>query len=517
MSQPRTLRRSGERAPSGSRAASSLALAALLGLSLTGCVSYDDIAAAATPRPVGDLAAQESLPATGGQWPRQAWWQRFGDPQLDTLVEEALAGAPELDIAAARLRAASAASQVAGAARKPGYTGSFNSEYQRFTENGIIPPPYGGMRESNNDLTASLSYDLDLWGRNRAALEAALSREHAAQAERAEAELVLATAVAASYIDLAHQYALLDVAQHTLEQREAIYALTAKRVDAGLDTKVELKQAESELPAARGAIAALHASINARRFALAALIGAGPDRGLKIARPQLATSDPAQLALPAAVPAELLGRRPDIVAARWQVEAAGSDIDVARAEFYPNINLTAFAGLSSIGLDNLLEQGSRVYGVGPAITLPLFAHNTLRGNLKQRYAGYDQAVAGYNRTLTDALQEVAVNIDAAHWLVEQQTQQRAALDTAEEAYRLATERYRAGLGNYLSVLQAQTAVLDRQRAGAALDARAMELRIDLIRALGGGFDEAALANAGTDAAKASAEASKGVDNDNAAS
>lgn len=353
------------------------------------------------------------------------------------------------------------------------------------------------MRESNNDLTTHFTYRLDFWGRDRAALQAALSRQREAQAEGAEAELVLATAVASQYVELAHWYALLDVAEDTLAQRQSIYDLTAKRVEAGIDTSVQLKQAESELPAIRGEIAALHEAINASRYSLAALLGAGPDRGLEIHHPQLSWNGQNGAALPRMIPLGLLGRRPDIVAARWRVEAVKGDVEVAKAEFYPDVNLTAFAGFSSIGLDNLLDSGSRVYGVGPAISLPLFASGTLRGHLSERLAAYDSAVASYNRALTDALKQVAVSLDGEYWLVERRKQQRAALETTQEALALATDRYRAGLGNYLTVLQAQTAVLQRQREGVALNARALGLRIDLIKALGGGFDQADAENSVT--------------------
>ena len=483
----------------------------VLTLGLVGCVSYSDLKPARQPSAVSDFASERSL---GGDvpaaWPAGQWWQRFGDPQLDKLVAEALTGSPELELAGARLRAARAVAEVAGAAGNPGYNAAFNSTWQRFTENGVIPPPYGGMTHTNNDLTLNLNYHLDFWGRNRSALQAALSRQHFSEAEEAEARLLLTTAVASAYIELDHRYQLLDVAERTLKQRQAIYDLTEQRVQAGLDTRVQLKQAESELPAIRGSIAALHEAINASRYQLAALIGAGPDRGLAIGRPQLRVAATGSFEAPASVPAGLLGRRPDIVAARWRVEAADWGVKASKAEFYPNVNLAAFVGLSSIGLDNLVESGSRVYGAGPAISLPLFARHTLRGHLKEQLATYDAAVASYDRALVDALKEVATSINAGRWLVQRRSEQRAALKTAEEALSLATQRYRAGLGNYLTVLQAQTSVLQSEREGAALDARALELHIQLIKALGGGFDDAA-------GVASHAKQTTGVDHDNARS
>lgn len=459
-------------------------------VALAGCANFKDIGSDKKPRDINALASSQTFQAAAGSeqaWPRQGWWTRFGDAQLDALIEEALANSPSLETAAARLAAARAATGTARSALYPSIDASFESQYQRFSENSIIPPPYGGSFDSNNTLQLNFGYDLDFWGKHHAEVAAAVSQEKAAEAEHESARLMLTSAVAKTYVELQRLYALRDVTDKTLQQRQQIYNLTQQRVDSGLDTRAELKQAEAQLPALRGQLAQIDENIGAVRNALAALLGAGPDRGLQVQRPQLAAQQNAP-DLPANLPAELLGRRPDVVAARWRVEAAERNTDAAKDLFYPNVNLAAFAGFTSLGLDNLTREGSKIYGIGPAISLPIFAGGKLRANLKSQYATYDEAVATYNQTLTDALHDVADQLNALKWLQTRQHEQTAALNVARDALDLATQRYQAGLGNYLSVLNAETIVLSQEQLGTELDARALDLNINLIKALGGGFD-----------------------------
>ncbi|HZP86134.1 MAG TPA: efflux transporter outer membrane subunit, partial [Burkholderiales bacterium] len=221
------------------------------------------------------------------------------------------------------------------------------------------------------------------------------------------------------------------------------------------------------------------------RHAIAALIGRGPASTANLT-PHLANTKPPPL--PAAIPADLVGRRPDITAARWRVEATARDIDVAKAQFYPNVSLTAFVGLQSFGLSHWLQAGSAMWGVGPALSLPVFDAGRLRANLRGRTADYDEAVANYNATLIDAVREVADLIASIESIQRQQQAQQAAQAAAESAYDLAKLRYQAGLGNFLSVLTAENSVLTQRRAAVDLKARAADAQVQLMRALGGGFE-----------------------------
>jgi outer membrane protein TolC len=170
------------------------------------------------------------------------------------------------------------------------------------------------------------------------------------------------------------------------------------------------------------------------------------------------------------------------------VEAARQDIEVAKAQFYPNVNLSAFVGLQSLGLSNFLQGSARTLGAGPAVTLPIFDAGRLRGNLAGRDADYDAAVELYNQTLADALRDVVDQLVSFRSLAEQRAQHTLADATAREAYDLALERYREGVGNYLEVLTAESQLLAQQSLDADLRARHLNLSINLARALGGGFE-----------------------------
>jgi NodT family efflux transporter outer membrane factor (OMF) lipoprotein len=193
--------------------------------------------------------------------------------------------------------------------------------------------------------------------------------------------------------------------------------------------------------------------------------------------------------LPSELPAELIGRRPDVVAQRWRAEAAGQEIQVARTRFYPNISLTALLGVQRLGFSDWFSDGSRIAGIGPALTLPLFDAGRLRSGLALRNAEYDIAVEQYNATVVDAVRDVVNQLIAQRWVEEERTQQRDALATAQASFDLALQRYRAGIGNYLQVLATQSQLLAAQRQQVDLDMRAIELDIGLARALGGGLPE----------------------------
>ncbi len=463
----------------------------LLALSLAGCASTRGLhthATAIDPARVDATQSLSNVAFSPAAWPKQAWWTEYGDPQLDRLMDDALNGQPGLRIAEARVRQAQAVAGVVGASLYPQANASLRSTRQRFSEDGTVPPPIAGSWQTINDLSLGVGYELDFWGKNRAAVDAALGRANAAEVDLQAARLMLTTALARTYLRLDLAYAQLDLAQDTLKQREQTLALTRKRVEAQIDSQLELTQVEAALPATRERIAAIHESIALIANQLAALQGKGPDAGLRIIRPQLAGVDP--VSLPDKLPAELIGRRPDVVADRWRVEAASQDIKVARARFYPNISLNGLVGLQSLGFDNFLDAGSRVLGVGPAISLPIFDGGRLRGNLGVRQAGYDAAVEHYNATVIAAVHDVVDQLVSLHWLQQQVHEQDEALRLAQHAWDLAQARYRSGLANYLQVLSAESQVLAQKRLLIESQSRQRELRLNLVRALGGGCQPA---------------------------
>ena len=455
-----------------------------------GCASTEGLGTQANMNEPSGLAAGKSLAdarLSPAAWPQGDWWKRFNDPQLDRLMDEALAGSPTLRVAQARARKAMSFVQLAGAARYPQVNGSASAVRQRYPEHGLIPPPFAGEQETQAQLQATLNFDLDLWGKNRAGYAAAIGNARAAEVDAYAARLTLSVAIAQAYVELQRAYLQLDVAEKALAEREQIYKLTQERFDAGIDSRLAVKQAESALPTTREQIAQLNEVIGLARNQLAALAGQGPDRGLDIARPTATTLT--QIELPSNLPAALIGRRPDIVAQRWRVESSGKVIDFAKAQFYPNVSLMAFAGLESIGLSHFFEVGSRTFGVGPAVTLPIFDAGRLRGQLAGAQANYDEAVERYNEALVNGLRDVVDQLTSFRSLEEQGRQQAHAQSTAQEAYDLALMRFREGVGNYLEVLAAESQLLAQQSLEADLRARRLALTIRLVQALGGGFEE----------------------------
>jgi NodT family efflux transporter outer membrane factor (OMF) lipoprotein len=464
-------------------------------LLVAGCASFGGLAPKAQRTDAATLSARAALAdakLTAATWPATDWWRRFGDPQLDALIAEALAGNPGMASARARIDRAVALAASYGAALAPQANAGANVTRQRYSSNGIFPPPIAGGWYTQTDLAASFSYELDLWGRNRAAYDAALGQARAAEVDAYAVRLLLASGVARAYAQLGRSFDQLDLAQDSLKQRQAMFDLTRQRVAAGLDSQVDLKQAEGSIPAARQRIAQIEEEIALGRNLLAALLGKGPDRGLAITRPQLQQQP---VALPSVLPADLLGRRPDVVALRWRVESARRDIDAAKAQFYPNVNLSALVGLQSISFARLLNARSEDPSFGPALRLPLFDGGRLRANLAAKDADYDLAVEQYNQTLVDAMREVVDQLASLRSVAAQRVELERGLAAARDAYALATERYRAGVASYLQVLAAETPLLEQKNLRANLRARELELSINLIRALGGGFKDAQPAGA----------------------
>ncbi|HWA64162.1 MAG TPA: efflux transporter outer membrane subunit [Caulobacteraceae bacterium] len=461
-------------------------------MALTACATVPD----AGPRPQAKApaayAAQASFQAPQSAWPTDRWWEAYGDAQLDALIDEALKGSPTLAEAQARLRTAQAQAQQARAAELP--TLRFNGQVSETEQSKNMGyPPFiqdllpTGFKDTGR-VTLDAAYDLDLFGRNRAALAAAVSQTEAVRADAAQARLTLSSAVAQAYADLVRLYAERGAAAQSLKNREETRDLEVQRVANGLDTQAELKQAEAATPTAQADLEAIDEQILIARHRIAALLGEGPDRGLAI-RPPAAPAMQA-FGLPANLTADLIGRRPDLVAARLRAEAAAKKIDAARADFYPNVTINAFIGQQSLGLGTLLNAGSQIGQIGPAVTLPIFDGGRLRGAYREARADYDAAVAAYDQTLTQALQDVADAAASVQSAQRQLAERKAALDAGEAAYQVALLRYRGGLSTYVDVLTAQNAVIGQRRAFADAQSRAFLLDIALVRALGGGFRSA---------------------------
>ncbi|WP_437882286.1 efflux transporter outer membrane subunit [Pseudomonas sp. LRF_L74] len=422
---------------------------------------------------------------TAPNWPTADWWNHFDDPQLNGLISEALATSPDLQVADARARQASAAVLAADAARQPSVTGNAGITRSRAARVDD-PAGQGDMYGTLRTLSVDASYTFDLWGGQRAAWEAALGRARAGEVDQQGARLKLASDVVRAYNDLGLAYANQDIAEQDLKRARDLLKLGSERVEAGLDSNYQLQQSQSIEATAEAALTAARQQVARGRIRLATLLGKGPDRGERLARPRLIALE--RVGLPANIPADLLGRRPDLVAARWRVEAASRDIDASKTEFYPNLNLTAAAGTKSLLGDALFGGASRFFNIGPALSLPLFDGGRLRAGLAARDADYDLAVAQYNQTLVTALGDVGDGITRIRALEQQEGQQRRARDIARNSYDLAMQRYGDGIGNYLDALSVEQQLLQAERELASLGAQRIDASALLMQALGGGFE-----------------------------
>ena len=430
------------------------------------------LAACAQPGPPHEALARTAPQALGltqtgadtASLPQVRWWTALGDAKLDTLIDQALAQQPSLAVARARAAQVAALADARHAANGPQAQLTLDATRQRYTANGLVPPPVAGNMYDSANLQASLSWSPDFFGLHRAELEASLGQARAAQADAAAAANT----------------------QQALAQRQAIERLTRERVGAGLDSQVELTQTQTALPEGQAQIEALHEQATLARRQIAVLAGQAPD-ALNTLAPRLTAL--ALPSVPEVLGANLLGRRPDIVAARWRIEAATQGVSAARSEFYPNINLAAFVGLNALGLNRLFEASSRQAGIAPALRLPIFDGGRLRAQLGGRQAELDAVIAQYNGAVLDAVKQAGDGLASAASIARQQALQAQAEAGADKAYRFAQERYGAGLGNYLVVLRTQTQVLAQHRQAVALQARALDVRLALMNALGGGWSD----------------------------
>lgn len=467
---------------------SSIALSTVLALALGGCASMHGLHPSAAPLRADTLQSAHSLDAAAAAdhaWPADDWWKTLGDPQLDRLIAEALKHNPDLAAADARAQAASAEAASVDADLKPTVSAGASIAGARLPTT-AIPAPMGGHFALAKYAYGRFAWNLDLWGGDRAAWEAAVSRARAADIDARAARLELSTDVVRAYARLGYAFNRQDIAQQELARARKVEGLTRQRQQAGIDSDFQLQQAHAAVASAREQLEAAGNGVSAARIALAVLLGEGPDRGLQIQRPKVLT--PATLAVPNKLPTALLGRRPDLVAARLRVEAAGHDIKTAKARFMPNVSISALAGVLAVGGGtNLFQLPARFYNVAPAVSVPIFEGGRLRANLKARDAAYDIAVATYNSTLIGALNGIADDLSALRSLRRQSRAQAQALASARKAWNMAEQRYQAGVGSYLQALSVRQQLLAAQQRAAALHEQQVDVSVQLVHALGGGF------------------------------
>jgi NodT family efflux transporter outer membrane factor (OMF) lipoprotein len=415
------------------------------------------------------------------------WWKGFNDPQIDRLADAMLRGSPTLAAALARIRAAQAELSVDESKDQPQVTLDGSEQRMLFSKDYIIPPPYGGSWRWYGQVAANFTWNLDFWGKQAALIEKSRDTASAAAYDAAAARLALSGALAQTYIDLLLAYENSDIADATVAEREAILKLTQGRRDSGLENDSAVEQAKNLLAQARIDRLRLAAQREIDVHAIAALTGQGAASYGDIVRPTPALD--AALPLPAALPADLLSRRPDILAARARIAAAAKGREAAHAEYYPDINIVALAGFQSIGLANLISGDSFTTGLGPAIHLPIFDAGKIRADYAGATAQLDVAVADYNGAVVGAIKQTADAMTQVQSLEARRGEAQDALDSASRAFALAQDRYRLGLANQLPMLAAEASVLAARQQMAALIAQTTVQRVTLLLAAGGAFHD----------------------------
>ncbi|WP_371867269.1 efflux transporter outer membrane subunit [Duganella lactea] len=456
---------------------------------LAGCANMSNIQPQASQIQLANLNPGQAIAAASANiaWPDERWWEALHDEQLNQLVAAALSDNPSLRATLARVRQAEALAGVAKAATQPRVDAAASADRELYSAHSTIPAPLAGNYAWKNTATLSGSYDLDLWGRNRDALAAALDEVHLAAAESQMARLTLETSIVRTYIQLSLEYALQDSVADNLAQRQRILEITRRRKAAGLASDIDVASVETTLPAGRREHEQHGETIALLRNQLAALIGKGPGDGETIARPLLTLDSARADAVPANLPAELVGRRPDIVAQRWRVEAASARISAAKKDFYPNLNLAAFVGQQSLGFGHFLQAGAQMRGITPAISLPVFDGGRLRAQLGNQTALQDGAVEQYNASVVQAMSDVANAVVKIASVKQQDRLTQHALASARRQQHLAEQAYRAGLTDTLNVINAQMTLLNEQQQMAQVAGKQLDNYAVLMSALGGGI------------------------------
>lgn len=439
-------------------------------LGFAGCASHGDLHSQSTPLAIKAAAAAID----------EAWWKQFGDPQLDYLIDQALSSNPDIRIAAARVRQAEAIVKFTQADSSPQLSASGSAAREKISKNGMIPPPFAGATVTAAQLALDFSYDFDFWDRNRNAALAAVSEAEAARAETSGARLVLSSAIAQCYFSLERLTGQLSLARQAQQIRSEILARYRAREKSGIESDLKVRQAERELARQSLAVSLIEEQIKQSRNQLALLLGKNALEPISLGPIRLV--DPEN---PKRLAADMLGLRPDILAQRLQLEAASRRVEVAKAEFYPNINLAGLLGFQSIGIGQLLKNGSVMAQVGPAFNLPIYGGGRLRANLKARYADYDILVERYNQSVLRAMREVAdasATLDAVGRELAEQT---AAVEAAGAAYRIESARARAGIDDQLIALEAKAPFLDERSRQIELIEKRRQGLVMLYRAAGG--------------------------------
>lgn len=452
---------------------------------LAGCVNYGGMHGNSRPFDANTLAIHHVYknPHIIAKPLCPAWWNRFNDSQLNQLIEVALADSPDMQIAENRVRKAWFLSRRSESNLWPSVDASGYVTRQKFPEEGLIPPPFNGRTFTIGDVAFNFNYEFDFWGKNREALAARVNEEMATRADLAEAALVISASVAATYFQLQYSIAELQIAKATLHQRQEILDIIAYRAKHNIESDIPVKSAVAGAESAKLAVEQYKQSERLARHQLAVLLGKNPFV-TEIGTSPFSYSK-RHVFIPVSLPAKLLAQRPDIAASRLRAEAAAHEINVAKAYFFPDINLSLLFSYQSIQLSQLFNVKNQNNAITGAVDLPIFDAGSRRANLGVRYAEYDASVNQYNQSILYALREVADQLSSLHQLNSQLTAQDEAVAAIRRNYKLTSARYNHGIVDYLDVLEVKGSLLQQRATQVDLQARHLLAVVALIKALGG--------------------------------
>ena len=408
------------------------------------------------------------------------WWELFGDPQLNRLEELVAPNNFNVKQAEAQFRQAQAvvlsthANYYPIIGSNPGITQSRNFNSRGTNESFSLP--------------AAASWEPDLWGRVRLSVEQATDNAQVSAADLQNLRLSQQALLATDYFLMAAQDMQMDVLRGTIQSYDKNLQLTINRHAGGVASRSDITLAQTQLAGAKAQYTDLHVARSQEEHAIAVLTGQDPS-GFSIPATKIAAAPPP---IPMGVPSLLLERRPDIAASERLVAAANANIGLAQIAYYPTLTLSATPGFLSSGITSLFNMASRSWSAGPGLSSTLFDFGRRGAALQNAQASYDATVASYRQTVLGAFQEVEDDLASLRYLAEEAVQQQDAVVAAREALDLEVQRYRAGTDSYLNVITTQIIALGDEQAAVTILQRRMSAAIDLVKALGGGWDASTL-------------------------
>lgn len=440
----------------------------------------------ANPVTLGTQPADAVTPQTGAPTADLGWREFFRDARLQRLIELALVNNRDLRVAVQRVEEARAQYGVQRGAQWPSIGAGIQGQRQRFPEN-MRQPGAGSVTSSYQAGIGLTTFEIDLFGRLRSLSEAAYQQYLSTEQAQKSTHITLVGAVAQSYFNLRAAEVQLELTQRTLASRQESYNLVKRRFDGGVASELDLNQSKSLLDTAAADLAQLARAKAQAVNALVVLLGTPLPEDL----PALAVFGREQLlaSVPAGLPSDLLERRPDILAAENNLKSANANIGAARAAFFPTISLTGLLGVASPSLDTLFKGGQGYWSFSPSITTPLFAGGSIREGLNLAKARDNIAVAQYEQTIQQAFREVSDALAGEATYGAQLDAQRALQDSSARTLELSNLRYTNGIDSYLQVQTAQVDLFNAQLALVQTGLAALINRVELYKALGGGWEE----------------------------